>query len=378
MGRPKKNVSITPEAVDTYVKSAKKKNMSDGQIMSLVLNNDIEESDSDVIFNVLKKNNVDVEQFMDDGVSNITGSASYSERYEEGTDSRKNKRSCDDDLRELSTVQCMMSQISKKPLLTPEEEKELTLKAASGNKRAQNELVERNLRLVVHVAQKYRNSGMSFEDLIQEGSLGLMKATEKFDPEKGFKFSTYATWWIRQGITRAIADQAKTIRIPVHMVEMLNKIGKIRAKYSETLKREPTNEEIAKELHEPIDKINNILSISQHPISLETPIGEDGDSFLGDFISDTNGADPLESLLTEERKEKILEALDTLTPREKRILQMRHGIGMTRVYTLEEISAEFKITRERIRQIEANAVKKLSDPARRKMLQDYAPSSSRI
>jgi len=378
MGRPKKNVSITPEAVDTYVKSAKKKNMSDGQIMSLVLNNDIEESDSDVIFNVLKKNNVDVEQFMDDGVSNITGSASYSERYEEGTDSRKNKRSCDDDLRELSTVQCMMSQISKKPLLTPEEEKELTLKAASGNKRAQNELVERNLRLVVHVAKKYRNSGMSFEDLIQEGSLGLMKATEKFDPEKGFKFSTYATWWIRQGITRAIADQAKTIRIPVHMVEMLNKIGKIRAKYSETLKREPTNEEIAKELHEPIDKINNILSISQHPISLETPIGEDGDSFLGDFISDTNGADPLDSLLTEERKEKILEALDTLTPREKRILQMRHGIGMTRVYTLEEISAEFKITRERIRQIEANAVKKLSDPARRKMLQDYAPSSSRI
>ena len=372
MGRPKKNVSITPEAVDTYVKSAKKKNMSDGQIMSLVLNNDIEESDSDVIFNVLKKNNVDVEQFMDDGVSNITGSASYSERYEEGTDSRKNKRSCDDDLRELSTVQCMMSQISKKPLLTPEEEKELTLKAASGNKRAQNELVERNLRLVVHVAKKYRNSGMSFEDLIQEGSLGLMKATEKFDPEKGFKFSTYATWWIRQGITRAIADQAKTIRIPVHMVEMLNKIGKIRAKYSETLKREPTNEEIAKELHEPIDKINNI------PISLETPIGEDGDSFLGDFISDTNGADPLDSLLTEERKEKILEALDTLTPREKRILQMRHGIGMTRVYTLEEISAEFKITRERIRQIEANAVKKLSDPARRKMLQDYAPSSSRI
>lgn len=378
MGRPKKNVSITPEAVDTYVKSAKKKNMADGQIMSLVLNNDIEESDSDVIFNVLKKNNVDVEQFMDDGVSNITGSASYSERYEEGTDSRKNKRSCDDDLRELSTVQCMMSQISKKPLLTPEEEKELTLKAASGNKRAQNELVERNLRLVVHVAKKYRNSGMSFEDLIQEGSLGLMKATEKFDPEKGFKFSTYATWWIRQGITRAIADQAKTIRIPVHMVEMLNKIGKIRAKYSETLKREPTNEEIAKELHEPIDKINNILSISQHPISLETPIGEDGDSFLGDFISDTNGADPLDSLLTEERKEKILEALDTLTPREKRILQMRHGIGMTRVYTLEEISAEFKITRERIRQIEANAVKKLSDPARRKMLQDYAPSSSRI
>lgn len=378
MGRPKKNVSITPEAVDTYVKSAKKKNMSDGQIMSLVLNNDIEESDSDVIFNVLKKNNVDVEQFMDDGVSNITGSASYSERYEEGTDSRKNKRSCDDDLRELSTVQCMMSQISKKPLLTSEEEKELTLKAASGNKRAQNELVERNLRLVVHVAKKYRNSGMSFEDLIQEGSLGLMKATEKFDPEKGFKFSTYATWWIRQGITRAIADQAKTIRIPVHMVEMLNKIGKIRAKYSETLKREPTNEEIAKELHEPIDKINNILSISQHPISLETPIGEDGDSFLGDFISDTNGADPLDSLLTEERKEKILEALDTLTPREKRILQMRHGIGMTRVYTLEEISAEFKITRERIRQIEANAVKKLSDPARRKMLQDYAPSSSRI
>ncbi len=367
MGRTKKNIAMTPGAVDIYVKAERSKNKTDGQIVTAVLNSNIEESDSDVIFDVLRRNNVNIEQFFEESCNDSTG---------EHKEAQKKSAKKDEDLHDLSTIQYFINQISKTPLLTEAEEKELTAKAAQGNKRAQNTLVERNLRLVVHIAKKYRNSGMSFEDLIQEGSLGLMRATQKFEPERGFKFSTYATWWIRQGITRAIADQAKTIRIPVHMVEMLNKIAKIRAKYFESERREPTNEEIATALDEPISKIDNILNISQHPVSLETPIGDDGDAFLGEFISDTSSTDPLEKLLLDERRDKIIEALETLTPREKKIIQMRHGIGVTRVYTLEEIALEFKITKERIRQIESAAIKKLSDPTRRRLLQEYAPLSA--
>ena len=269
------------------------------------------------------------------------------------------------------SVKMYLKDIGQVPLLTSEEEKELAERMSQGDEEAKKRLSEANLRLVVSIAKRYVGRGMQFLDLIQEGNLGLMKAVDKFDHTKGFKFSTYATWWIRQSITRAIADQARTIRIPVHMVETINKTGRVVRQLMQTLGREPTPAEIAKEMGVPEEKVIEIQKIAQDPVSLETPIGEEEDSHLGDFIEDNSAASPAEKAESRMLREQLLQVLDTLTPRENEVLLMRYGLRDGRPKTLEEVGKEFNVTRERIRQIEAKALRKLRHPNRTKRLRDY-------
>ncbi len=268
-------------------------------------------------------------------------------------------------------VRMYLKEIGKVPLLTPEEEIELAKRMEQGDPEAKRRLAEANLRLVVSIAKRYVGRGMLFLDLIQEGNLGLIKAVEKFDYKKGYKFSTYATWWIRQAITRAIADQARTIRIPVHMVETINKLIRVQRQLLQELGREPTPEEIANEMDMPVEKVREIMKISQEPVSLETPIGEEEDSHLGDFIPDEEAPAPAETASFTLLKEQLLEVLDTLTPREEKVLRLRFGLDDGRARTLEEVGREFNVTRERIRQIEAKALRKLRHPSRSKKLKDY-------
>ena len=264
-----------------------------------------------------------------------------------------------------------LKEIGKVPLLSAEEEIDLAKRMADGDEEAKKRLAEANLRLVVSIAKRYVGRGMLFLDLIQEGNLGLIKAVEKFDYQKGFKFSTYATWWIRQAITRAIADQARTIRIPVHMVETINKLIRVSRQLLQELGREPTPEEIAAELDMPVDRVREILKISQEPVSLETPIGEEEDSHLGDFIQDDNVPVPAEAAAQTLLKEQLDEVLSTLTEREQKVLRLRFGMSDGRARTLEEVGKEFDVTREGIRQIEAKALRKLRHPSRSRKLRDY-------
>lgn len=268
-------------------------------------------------------------------------------------------------------VRMYLKEIGKVPLLSADEEVELAKKMETGNLDARKRLAEANLRLVVSIAKRYVGRGMLFLDLIQEGNLGLIKAVEKFDYRKGYKFSTYATWWIRQAITRAIADQARTIRIPVHMVETINKLIRVSRQLLQELGREPTPEEIAAELDMPVDRVREILKISQEPVSLETPIGEEEDSHLGDFIQDDNVPVPAEAAAQTLLKEQLDEVLSTLTEREQKVLRLRFGMSDGRARTLEEVGKEFDVTRERIRQIEAKALRKLRHPSRSRKLRDY-------
>jgi len=268
-------------------------------------------------------------------------------------------------------VRMYLKEIGKVPLLTAEEEIELAHRIEQGDAEAKRRLAEANLRLVVSIAKRYVGRGMLFLDLIQEGNLGLIKAVEKFDYRKGFKFSTYATWWIRQAITRAIADQARTIRIPVHMVETINKLIRVSRQLLQELGREPHPEEIAKEMNMPVEKVREIMKISQEPVSLETPIGEEEDSHLGDFIPDDDAPAPSEAAAFTLLKEQLVDVLDTLTPREEKVLRLRFGLDDGRARTLEEVGKEFNVTRERIRQIEAKALRKLRHPSRSKKLKDY-------
>ena len=268
-------------------------------------------------------------------------------------------------------VKMYLKDIGKVPLLAPEEETELAKKMMEGDEAAKRLLSEANLRLVVSIAKRYMGRGMQFLDLIQEGNLGLMKAVEKFDYQKGFKFSTYATWWIRQAITRAIADQARTIRIPVHMVETINKLIRVSRKLLQELGREPTPEEIAKEMDVPEERVREIQKIAQDPVSLETPIGEEEDSHLSDFIEDEGSTAPTDAVSYTMLKEQLLGVLDTLTPREEKVLRLRYGLDDGRPRTLEEVGKEFNVTRERIRQIEAKALRKLRHPSRSKRLKDF-------
>ncbi len=268
-------------------------------------------------------------------------------------------------------VRMYLKEIGKVPLLSAEEEIELARKMEDGDQEAKKRLAEANLRLVVSIAKRYVGRGMLFLDLIQEGNLGLIKAVEKFDYRKGYKFSTYATWWIRQAITRAIADQARTIRIPVHMVETINKLIRVSRQLLQELGREPTPEEIAEEMNLPVERVREILKISQEPVSLETPIGEEEDSHLGDFIQDDNVPVPADAAAFTLLKEQLVEVLGTLTEREQKVLRLRFGLDDGRARTLEEVGKEFNVTRERIRQIEAKALRKLRHPSRSRKLKDY-------
>ena len=268
-------------------------------------------------------------------------------------------------------VRMYLKEIGKVPLLTADEERELAIRMSQGDESAKQKLAEANLRLVVSIAKRYVGRGMLFLDLIQEGNLGLIKAVEKFDYTKGYKFSTYATWWIRQAITRAIADQARTISIPVHMVETINKLIRVSRQLLQQYGRDPTPEELAKEMDMPEEKVREILKIAQEPVSLETPIGEEEDSHLGDFIPDEDAPAPAEAAAFTLLKEQLLDVLDTLTDREKKVLKLRFGLDDGRARTLEEVGKEFQVTRERIRQIEAKALRKLRHPSRSKKLRDY-------
>ena len=268
-------------------------------------------------------------------------------------------------------VRMYLKEIGNIPLLTQEEEIELAKEMKAGSKKAVKKMAEANLRLVVSIAKRYVGRGMQFLDLIQEGNVGLIKAVEKYDYTKGYKFSTYATWWIRQAITRSIADQARTIRIPVHMVETINKLIRVSRQLLQELGREPTPEEIAKEMDMPVERVREILKISQEPVSLETPIGEEEDSHLGDFIQDDNVPVPADAAAFTLLKEQLEEVLGTLTEREQKVLTLRFGLEDGRARTLEEVGKEFNVTRERIRQIEAKALRKLRHPSRSRKLKDY-------
>ena len=268
-------------------------------------------------------------------------------------------------------VRMYLKEIGKIKLLTPEEELETAKRMAEGDEEARKRMSEANLRLVVSIAKRYVGRGMQLLDLIQEGNLGLMKAVEKFDYTKGYKFSTYATWWIRQSITRAIADQARTIRIPVHMVETINRVLRTSHSMVQTLGREPTTEEVAKELHMDVPKVEEIMKIAQEPVSLETPVGEEEDSHLGDFIQDDDASQPSEEASYTLLREQLEDVLATLTPREQQVLRMRFGLQDGKPHTLEEVGKEFDVTRERIRQIESKALRKLRHPSRSKKLKDF-------
>ena len=320
------------------------------------------------VFDYLEANNVDVLRISNDD-DDIPDEIVMSD--EDDIDVEKIDLSVPDGISIEDPVRMYLKEIGKVPLLSAEEEVELAKRMADGDEEAKKRLAEANLRLVVSIAKRYVGRGMLFLDLIEEGNLGLIKAVEKFDYHKGFKFSTYATWWIRQAITRAIADQARTIRIPVHMVETINKLIRVSRQLLQELGREPAPEEIAAELDMPVERVREILKISQEPVSLETPIGEEEDSHLGDFIQDDNVPVPAEAAAFTLLKEQLNEVLGTLTEREQKVLKLRFGLEDGRARTLEEVGKVFNVTRERIRQIEAKALRKLRHPSRSRKLRDY-------
>ena len=336
-----------------------------GKLTTKEINDALEELDFDVeqvdkLYDTFENNNIEiVEDFAAEGAAATEKDSDLeSVLYAEGI-------SIDD------PVKVYLKEIGRVPLLSADEEIELAVRMSQGDEIARKRLSEANLRLVVSIAKRYVGRGMQFLDLIQEGNLGLIKAVEKFDHTKGFKFSTYATWWIRQAITRAIADQARTIRIPVHMVETINKLIRVSRQLLQELGREPTPEEIAEQMSMPVERVREILKISQEPVSLETPIGEEEDSHLGDFIQDDNVPVPADAAAFTLLKEQLMEVLGTLTEREQKVLRLRFGLDDGRARTLEEVGKEFNVTRERIRQIEAKALRKLRHPSRSRKLKDY-------
>ena len=345
----------------------KKKNMLDYQeIIDSFTDAEFDADKVEKVFDFLEANNVDV-KISDD----VEEEEDIILDPEDDIDIEKIDLSVPEGVSIEDPVRMYLKEIGKVPLLSAEEEIELAKRMENGDVEAKNRLAEANLRLVVSIAKRYVGRGMLFLDLIQEGNLGLIKAVDKFDFRKGFMFSTYATWWIRQAITRAIADQARTIRIPVHMVETINKLLRVSRQLLQELGREPTPEEIAKEMDIPVERVREIQKISQEPVSLETPIGEEEDSHLGDFIQDDNVPVPAEEAASTILKEQLVEVLGTLTEREQKVLRLRFGLDDGRARTLEEVGREFNVTRERIRQIEAKALRKLRHPSRSRKLRDF-------
>ena len=346
----------------------KKKNVLDyKEIMDYFQDTDFEADKMEKVFEFLEGCNIDVKMNDDDG--DVEDDIILSD--EDDIDIEKIDLSVPDGIGLEDPVRMYLKEIGKVPLLSAEEEIEYAQRMEEGDEEAKKRLAEANLRLVVSIAKRYVGRGMQFLDLIQEGNLGLIKAVEKFDYRKGYKFSTYATWWIRQAITRAIADQARTIRIPVHMVETINKLVRVQRQLLQELGREPSPEEIAETMDIPVERVREIQKISQEPVSLETPIGEEEDSHLGDFIQDDNVPVPADAAAFTLLKEQLEEVLGTLTEREQKVLTLRFGLEDGRARTLEEVGKEFNVTRERIRQIEAKALRKLRHPSRSRKLKDY-------
>ena len=358
------------EKIKTLLAMAKKKKnvLEYQEISDHFADLHLEEEQMDEILDALEKSGIDVLRITDD--DDIPDEELLLSDEDE-VDMENLDLSIPDGISIEDPVRMYLKEIGKVPLLSAEEEIELAKKMENGDQEAKKRLAEANLRLVVSIAKRYVGRGMLFLDLIQEGNLGLIKAVEKFDYRKGYKFSTYATWWIRQAITRAIADQARTIRIPVHMVETINKLIRVSRQLLQELGREPTPEEISEEMGMPVDRVREILKISQEPVSLETPIGEEEDSHLGDFIQDDEASQPSEEASYTLLREQLEEVLSTLTPREEQVLRMRFGLTDGKPHTLEEVGKEFDVTRERIRQIESKALRKLRHPSRSKKLRDF-------
>ena len=357
------------EQLKSLIELAKKKKnvLEDKEVIGHFAGIDLNEQRMEMVYDALENSNIDVLSMTDEGPDDIPFEIEE-EEVEQIDISVPEGVSIED------PVRMYLKEIGKVPLLSAEEEITLAQIMENGGPEGENakkKLAEANLRLVVSIAKRYVGRGMLFLDLIQEGNLGLIKAVEKFDYRKGYKFSTYATWWIRQAITRAIADQARTIRIPVHMVETINKLVRVQRQLLQELGREPSPEEIAKEMNMPVERVREILKISQEPVSLETPIGEEEDSHLGDFIQDENVPVPADAAAFTLLKEQLVEVLDTLTEREQKVLRLRFGLDDGRARTLEEVGKEFSVTRERIRQIEAKALRKLRHPSRSRKLKDF-------
>lgn len=348
----------------------KKKNVLDQQeILDMFAGEELSPEKLDNIYDFLESKRIDILRASEE--EDAGDEIFLDEDEEEPVDVEQVDLSVPDGIGTDDPVRMYLKEIGKMQLLSAEEEIELAKRVELGDERAKEMLAESNLRLVVSIAKKYLGRGMPFLDLIQEGNLGLIKAVEKFEYKKGYKFSTYATWWIRQSITRAIADQARTIRIPVHMVETINRMKRVQRQLVQTLGREPSVEEIAQEMNVPVERVREVMGISQDPVSLETPIGEEDDSHLGDFIQDDNVMVPADAATYTLLKEQLTEVLDTLTEREQKVLRLRFGLDDGRPRTLEEVGREFNVTRERIRQIEAKALRKLRHPSRSKKLKDY-------
>ena len=357
------NIKTFEERLKELVSDGKKQGyLTYEQIAKKTIDLDLDANALDELYNALSENQIEVraEDEEDGSPIDLKNDIIIDDVPDESKDMSVN-----------DNVRMYLKEIGKISLLSQEEEQELSKRVAAGDEKAKNILAESNLRLVVSIAKRYVGRGLLFLDLIQEGNIGLMKAVEKFDYDKGYKFSTYATWWIRQAITRAIADQARTIRIPVHMVETINKLIRTSRHLLQQLGREPTPEEIAEEMEIPVEKVMEIQKIAQDPVSLETPIGEEDDSHLGDFIQDEDSPAPQDSAAYTLLKEQLEEVMNTLTPREAKVLKLRFGLEDGRARTLEEVGREFQVTRERIRQIEAKALRKLRHPSRSKKLKDY-------
>ena len=373
-GAPEEPVKTPEERLAALLEKGKKNGKLTAKELECLEEMNLDAEVVDKFYETLEANGIDIDVGLADvlppidDLTDIEELADIAEVTEEeitDTDALADTLATDD------PVRMYLKEIGKVPLLTPEEEIDLAVKMANGDEDARHRMTEANLRLVVSIAKRYVGRGMLFLDLIQEGNLGLIKAVEKFDYTKGYKFSTYATWWIRQAITRAIADQARTIRIPVHMVETINKTIRVSRQLLQELGHDPSAEEIAAEMDMPVEKVRDILKIAQEPVSLETPIGEEEDSHLGDFIPDEDASEPSEAASFSLLREQLEEVLDTLAPREKKVLELRFGIVDGRTRTLEEVGKEFNVTRERIRQIEAKALRKLRHPSRSKKLRDF-------
>ncbi len=357
-------VKFTDKLKELLAYARKKKNVLEYQeINDFFIDFEMDSNVIEKIYEYLEANNVDVLRLANDEEDIVL--------EPEDEDIEEIDYSLPEGISIEDPVRMYLKEIGKVPLLSIDEEIELAKRMSAGDQEAKKRLAEANLRLVVSIAKRYVGRGMQFLDLIQEGNLGLIKAVEKFDYEKGFKFSTYATWWIRQAITRAIADQARTIRIPVHMVETINKLIRVQRQLVQELGREPFPEEVAREMNMPVERVREIQKISQEPVSLETPIGEEEDSHLGDFIQDDNIPVPADAAAFTLLKEQLIDVLGTLTDREQKVLRLRFGLDDGRSRTLEEVGKEFNVTRERIRQIEAKALRKLRHPSRSRKLKDY-------